>query len=201
MFGPGTLLGWGSSLQSSNSQCFQGKRFSRALCCDLHHSQGARCTHPPTNDIILNCRETRVASEGGNSPSSALSRKQIIIKVHCSKKKKKKKTGSLLLKYPSQLIVRIGLRNTDAFSHKLPIQNISSRKNSQLSLDSNQHSSAPRGHRTLAFPCHSRTDKTQTAASISFAFSFQCPSTRLGILNPRCRLLAQLLKMLTRVRP
>lgn len=152
---------------------------------------------PPTNDIILNCRETRVASEGGNSPSSVLSRKQIIIKVHCSKKK----TGSLLLKYPSQLIVRIRLRNTDAFSHKLPIQNISSRKNSQLSLDSNQHSSAPRGHRAPAFPCHSRTDKTQTAASISFAFSFQCPSTRLGILNPRCRLLAQLLKMLTRVRP
>lgn len=103
----------------------------------------------------------------------------------------KKMIASILLKHPSQLIVTMRLRNNDAFSHKLPIQNVSSRKNSQLSLDSNQHSSAPRGHRALAFPCRSRTDKTLAAAFISFAFSFQCPSTRLGILNPCCRLLAQ----------
>lgn len=45
--------------------------------------------NPPTTDITSSCRETRTASEGGNSPNSALSRKQIIIKVHCSKNKKR----------------------------------------------------------------------------------------------------------------
>lgn len=38
-------------------------------------------------------------------------------------------------------------------------------------------------------------------ASISFAFSCHCPSTRLCILNPGCWLLSQQLKMLTEMRP
>ena len=47
--------------------------------------------------------------------------------------------GSKLLEYPSQLIATLRLRNSDSCSLKLLIQNISSRKYSQLSHDSPRH--------------------------------------------------------------
>jgi hypothetical protein len=112
VLGPGTLLGWVSILSPLKANTSQGH--CAVLCTILREL----AIFPPTNDVTLSWSGTRVESECGNSPDSALGEKMSYYQSPLLWEM----IGSVLLRYPSRLTVTMRLRNSDAFSHKLPIQ-------------------------------------------------------------------------------